>query len=66
MVAFQFYLQSGKQIKVSGCGIDNHVAFGKKFCRENGSVRWYVVIMQQPVLLSPKFGGETFAYFHSH
>jgi hypothetical protein len=28
----------------------------KKFPAEKGSVRWCIVVMQQPVLLSPKFG----------
>jgi hypothetical protein len=30
MAAFQFHLQSGKQIKVGWAGQDSHVAFGKK------------------------------------
>jgi hypothetical protein len=35
MVAFQFYLQSGKQRKVGWVGDDSHVVFGKKFPGEN-------------------------------
>jgi hypothetical protein len=39
--------------------------FGQKFPGEKGSVRRCVIVMQQPVLLSPKFGGEVFSYFHA-
>jgi hypothetical protein len=35
---------------------NNPVIFGQKFPSEKGSVWWFVVMMQQPVLLSPKFG----------
>jgi hypothetical protein len=35
-------------------GDDRHV-FGEKFPDEKGSVRWCVVMMQQPALLSPEF-----------
>jgi hypothetical protein len=66
MAAFQFYLQSGKQGEVAGgqvrqvwwVGEDSHVAFGNKFPGENRSVRECVVMMQQPVLLPPKFGAK--------
>jgi hypothetical protein len=51
MAAFQFYLQSGKQRKVWWVGNDSHVVFGKKFPGEKGSVRQYIVVMQQLVLL---------------
>jgi hypothetical protein len=61
MAAFPFYLQSGKERKVKWVGGDSHGAFGKKFLGGKGSVRWCVVVMQQPVLLSPKFGAK-----HSH
>jgi hypothetical protein len=54
MVAFQFYLQSGKQRKVGWVGDNNHVVYGKKFPGGNSSVRQCVVVMQQPVPLSPK------------
>jgi hypothetical protein len=65
IVAFQFYLQSGKQRKVGRVGDDSHVVFGNKFHGEKGNVRRCVVVMQQPVLLSPRFRGEVFAYFHT-
>jgi hypothetical protein len=61
MAAFQFYLQSGKQRKVGWLGVDSYVVFGQKFPSEKGSVRRYVVVMQQPALSSPKFG----ANFHA-
>jgi hypothetical protein len=49
MGAFQFYLQSGKQkSRVGG---------------EKGSVRQRVIVMQQPVLLSPKFGVKSLHIF---
>jgi hypothetical protein len=47
MAAFQFYVQSGKQRKVEWVGDDSHVAFGKRFPDEKGSVMWCVVMMQQ-------------------
>jgi hypothetical protein len=31
------------------------LSFGKKFPGEQWHVRWHTVIMQQPVLLLPKF-----------
>jgi hypothetical protein len=37
-------------------GDDSNVVFNKKFLGEKGGVRWGVVVMQQPVLLSPIFG----------
>jgi hypothetical protein len=39
--------------------------FGKKLPGDEGSVRRCVVVMQQPVLLSPKFGGEVIVHFHT-
>jgi hypothetical protein len=36
-------------------GDESHVAFGQKFPGEKGSVKQCVVVMQQPVLLLPKF-----------
>jgi hypothetical protein len=44
---------------VRSLGIDSHVVFGQKFPRGKGSVRLCVVLMQQPVLLSTKFGGKS-------
>jgi hypothetical protein len=56
MVAFQF-LSSVREIEKSRVGgDDSHVVFGQKFPGEKGSVRWYIVMLQQPVLLSLKFG----------
>jgi hypothetical protein len=71
MVAFKFCLQSGKQRKVAGsqvrrvgwAGDDSHVVFGQKFPGEKGSVRRCVVVMQQSVLLSPKFGPKSWHIF---
>jgi hypothetical protein len=34
---------------------DSRVVFRQKFPGEKGSVRRFVVVMQKPVLLSPKF-----------
>jgi hypothetical protein len=39
MAAFQFYLQSGKQIKVGWVGDDGLIVLGQKFPGEKGSVR---------------------------
>jgi hypothetical protein len=33
---------------------DRYVAFGQKLSGEEGSVRWPVLMMQQPVLMLPK------------
>jgi hypothetical protein len=51
MAAFEFCLQSGKQMKVAGCQArqvgwlrDDMFFFGKKFLDENGSVRQFVVM----------------------
>jgi hypothetical protein len=43
---------------------DTHVIFGQKFPGEKGSVRRCVVVMQQLVLLSPKFGAKS-AHFQA-
>jgi hypothetical protein len=40
---------------VGSVGDDSRVVFGKKFPCEKGSVRRRVIMMQKPVLLSPKF-----------
>jgi hypothetical protein len=63
MVAFQFYLQSGKQRKVGWVGEDSCVVFGKKFPGEKGSMRWFIVVMQQQVIMSPKFGAKSWHIF---
>jgi hypothetical protein len=41
-------------------GNDSHVVFGQKFPAEKGSVRWSIVMIQQPVLLSPEFRVKSF------
>jgi hypothetical protein len=41
--------------KVGWVGDDSHVAFGQKF----PGVGWCIVMMQQMVLLSPKFGSKS-------
>jgi hypothetical protein len=59
MVVFKFYLQSGKQKKIrvnwGGGGGDSHVVFGQKFPREKINERQCADVMQEPVLLLPKF-----------
>jgi hypothetical protein len=55
MMTFQFYLPSGKQGKVRLVGDDSHVIFGQEFPGEDGSVRWCVAMVQQPVLLLQTF-----------
>jgi hypothetical protein len=62
MAACQSCLQSGKQKSCRGPnqgsgvgGGDRHIVSVQKFPGENGSVRWCIIIMQQPVVLSPKF-----------
>jgi hypothetical protein len=63
MAAFQF-LQLVKQRKVGWVGGGNsHVVFGKKFPGQKGSVRRCVVMMQEPVPTSPKFGTKSLHIF---
>jgi hypothetical protein len=59
MVGVQFYLQSGKQRKVGWVEDGSYVVFIQRFPGEKGSVRWFVVVNQQPVLLLPKFGAKS-------
>jgi hypothetical protein len=47
------------------CGDDSHVAFRQKFPDEKVSVTECVVVMQQVVLLSLKFGAKSSHYFHA-
>jgi hypothetical protein len=42
-------------------GDDSNVTFGQKFPGEKGSVKWSIVVMQQPIILLPKFE----AIFHA-
>jgi hypothetical protein len=61
MATFQFYLQLGKQRKVGWVML----FLVKNSLVKERSVRRCVVVMQQPVLLSPKFEDEVFAHFHA-
>jgi hypothetical protein len=63
MAVFQFYLKSGKHRKLGWVGDDSHVVFGNKFPGNKGSVRRCDIMMQQPVLLSSKFGGWSLRTF---
>jgi hypothetical protein len=58
IAVFRFYRQSEKQKKLGWVGDDSHVIFGKKFSGEKESVR-RCNVMQQPVLLSPKFAAKS-------
>jgi hypothetical protein len=55
MAAFQLYLQSADRKTSGGWGATVMLFSGQNFSREKGSVRWRVVVRQQPILLSPKF-----------
>lgn len=59
-MAFQLDLQLGEQrshrVQVSRIEWVGHVVFGQNICDEQESVRWFVVVMQQPVHLSSEFG----------
>jgi hypothetical protein len=62
MVAFQFHLQSVEQESSVG-GKTVMLFLVKKIPEEKGSVRKCVLIMQQPVLLLPKFGAKSSQIF---
>jgi hypothetical protein len=49
---------------VGWVGDNSHVVFGQKFPGEKGSVRWCIVVVQQPLVLSPKFRAKS-AHFHT-
>jgi hypothetical protein len=59
MMAFQFYLHLGEQRRVGRVGIESNFLSGQEFSGENGSVRRCVVVMKQPVFLSPKFAAKS-------
>jgi hypothetical protein len=56
MAASQLYVQSGKRRKVRWVAEDSHVIFGQKLPGEKERVKQSGVLLQQPFLLSPKFG----------
>jgi hypothetical protein len=58
MLAFSFSFKWGNR-KVGWVRDDSHVVFGQKFRGEKGNVGWCVAVMQQPVLLLPKFETES-------
>jgi hypothetical protein len=62
---FSYHLQSWKLGEVGWVGTTVIMFWVKKFPCENGSVRRCVVVMQQPVLLSPKFGAKSSHIFHA-
>jgi hypothetical protein len=45
-------------------GDESHVTLGQEFPGEKGSVKWFFVVMQQKVLMSPKVGA-VFTNFHA-
>jgi hypothetical protein len=63
--AFKFYLQSGKQEKVSWMGDASHLTFGHKLPGEEGSMIRCVVVMQQRLLFVAKVQDEVFAHFQA-
>jgi hypothetical protein len=46
-------------------GDDNNFVFRQKLLGDDGSVRRGVVMVKQPGLVSPKFGGDVFARLHA-
>jgi hypothetical protein len=59
MMAFQFYLQLGEQRRVGREGNESNFLSGQEFPGGNGSARRCVVVMKQPVFLSPKFATKS-------
>jgi hypothetical protein len=53
----------GEKKKLGWVGDDSHIVVGQKFSGENGRMRWCTVMMQQPVLLSPKFEAKSLHIF---
>jgi hypothetical protein len=64
MAASQFHLQSGKQRSRAVEGRQSY-CFWQKIPWWKRSARRCIVMMQQPVLLWPKFPSEVFAHFHA-
>jgi hypothetical protein len=57
MAVVQFYIQWGKQRKLARINVRR--IFGEKLASEEGRVSRCVVVLQQSVLLSPKFGAKS-------
>jgi hypothetical protein len=56
--------QNGGLFVSSSMGVgDSHVVFGQTFPPEKGNVRLCAVLMQQPVILSPKFRAKSSCIF---
>jgi hypothetical protein len=49
----------GGNRKIGWVGDNSHVVCSQKFPGWKGSVRWCIVVMQQPVVLSPKFRSKS-------
>jgi hypothetical protein len=62
MAAFQLYLQLEKQRKVGWVVV---LFLVKHSLCDKRSVKWYVVMMKQPVLFVAIVLGEVFAHFHA-
>jgi hypothetical protein len=60
---FSFIFNWEKQKKVGGGGDASHVVFCKKFPVEKRNARRCVVMIKQPVILSPKFGVKSLHIF---
>jgi hypothetical protein len=63
MAAFQFYLQSRKQRTVGWVGVTVMLLPVKNSLVKKGIVRLCTVMMQQSVLLLPKFGAKSWHVF---
>jgi hypothetical protein len=63
---FLSVLSSIKEREKSKSGGEDNDVFGKKFPgKKKRKVRWRVVVMQQPVILSPEFGTESHIFTQS-
>jgi hypothetical protein len=59
---FSFIFNWGNR-KIVWVGDDSYVVFSQKFPGEKRSAKQCAVMIEQPVLLSPKFGGKFFNVF---
>jgi hypothetical protein len=55
MAAFQVCLQSEKKRNIRWVGATVMLFLVKKFPGEKGSMKWRVIMMQQPDIVMPKF-----------